>query len=129
MRWVRMRKDSDESFWLMDDNGDVRIPSDEKWENYGVLDQTMCFRPDLDWNHLAEVIAEAERREWRMELESEPGRDKFATIRLWRDIIGGKSQSVCGKIRAIYSDRGMTINEAFLRAFVAASEAEKGRGS
>lgn len=97
------------------------IPSDDEWEDPDIrpTPRWLCFRPDLDGNHLAEVIAEIKRRGWNWGFDSDnsEGADGRAQI-----------QEGAHPYRLIEDGYG-NFNEALLRAFVAASEAEKGRGS
>lgn len=112
MGWVKHPR-RDDGMWLCDKKDAQRsvVQGKHRWISHH--SDSPCldswFRPDLDGNHLAEVKAECNRRDWPwMEAKSRQG--------MAHGMVNGYRVNAWDELPS---------STAFLRAFVAASEAEK----
>jgi len=101
------------------------IPCDENIKQFGLYNPSESFRPDVDGNHLAEAIAEAERRGWSWSHHYTAAKGGKHITCMYRRV-GDIANRLPFYTRMI---EGASFNESFLRAFVAASEAEKESGA
>lgn len=96
---------------FVDASGFDRGIPPRNFERVGIA-RDRFFRPDLDGNHLAEVKAECDLRDWPwMEAKSRQG--------MAHGMVNGY------RVNAWNAWDELPSSTAFLRAFVAASEAEK----